>query len=244
MSDAAITMIFDQGSMDKLRRTMMARQKVLNEDIRKTVQKTTMKVLTSLRAAAKVAPPKREVVEEGGKFTQEERKESFDKDQKIQAWYAAHGSAKHKRGHLPLSLYIPRKLRGGWEFSAVKSRYPAERKLLPVIGAKKLSEAQNSPQAKIKARKLARSSFTWIMGKLGSGGSAEQREIMGVASAQRYTGRIGQSVTRIGIMFENKLRYVFGALTCGRNITPILANARAMLRGETMNSLKKLKRAA
>lgn len=248
MSDAALTVSIDQRSLDRLRRTMQARQKVLNEDIRKTVRKTTMKVLTSLRADAKIAPPKREVTEEGKAISLDDRKKSFDLDRTIQAWYAAHGTPDKRRGHLPTDRYIPRRLRGGWEWSAIKSRFDSERKLLPIPGATKKSEAKASNQAKIRNRKLARSSFTWIMGKLGGRDETPAHvEKLGMVAGREYTGRMSGTtqITRFGVEFENKLKYIFGALQSGRGaVTMALVKARNALHAQTVKDLKKLAKPA
>lgn len=245
MSDTALSVTLDPVAMAKLRRTMMARQKVLNEDIRKSVRKATMKVLVSLRASAKIAPPRRSVVEEQKRFTVEERKHSFLVDANIQEWYRVSGSPERRRGkHLPVSQYIPRNMRGGWLWEAIKSRFPQEHTPLPIPGAKTESDAKKSPQAKIQRRKLARSSFTWIMGKLGGASHAEQNEMMGLTTARQYTGRIGQHVTRFGCEFENKVRYILAALKLGpASVNQALVSARNALHGETVNSLKKMKAA-
>lgn len=241
MSDAVLSINFDKGSMDRLRRTMQARQKVLNEDIRKTLTKTSIKVLMSLRASARVSPKVREVTEEGKQFTLEQRKESFDLDKKIQDYYKSHGSAKNKRGHLPLSRYIPRKDRGGWVWSAIKQRFAEEHKLLPIYGSTfstTESEAKKSNQAKIQNQKLAYRSFGWIMGKLGHPEDSGNF-INGIAYANK-----GQSGNTLYINLENRLRYIFSALHGGKmDVSSALSRARNALHSETVNALKKMAKA-
>lgn len=241
MSDAVLSIDFEKGSFDRLRRTMQARQKVLNEDIRKTLVKTSVKVLVSLRASARVSPKIREVTEEGKQFTLEQRKESFDLDAKIQDYYKSHGSAKNKRAGLPLSRYVPRHLRGGWAWSAVKQRFPAERVILPIVGSTldtTKSEAKKSNQAKIQNAKLAQRSFGWIMGKLGQPADSGAF-INGIAYAQK-----GQNGNTLYINLENKLRYIFSALHAGRqDVSTALSRARNALHAETVNALKRMAKA-
>ena len=239
MTDIAIE--FSKGSFDRLRRSVQARSRVLNEDMRTTLIKTSLKVLVALRASARKSPKKRKLFEVG-EMSMSDRFRHTRMQDKIQDWYKQHGAPKTKSGrHLPTSVYTSKAQRNeDFKFAAIKQRYPGEHKLLPIFGAEKKAEAKKSKKLTIKKQGLARSSFTWMMGALGSGGgSAQQPEISGVTDVTKSSTQSKDS-TRLSVKMSNRLKYALSALKGGkRDVSTALDRAREMLKSDTRRALKK-----
>jgi hypothetical protein len=238
MTDIAIE--FSKGSFDRLRRSAQARSRVLNEDMRVTLKKTSLKVLVALRASTRKSPKKRQLYE-AGEMSMSDRFRHTRMQDKIQDWYKQHGAPKTKSGrHLPTSVYTSKAQRNeDFKFAAIKQRYPGEHKLLPIFGAEKKAEAKKSKKLTIKKQGLARSSFTWMMGALGSGGSAQQPEISGVTSVTKGATQ-AEGSTRLSVKMSNRLKYVLSALKGGkRDVSTALDRAREMLMSDTRRALKK-----
>lgn len=236
MMDVSIE--FAQGSFDRLRRSAQARSRVLNEDMRKTLTKTSLKVLVALRASAKTSPKKRPVQEARQFYFYGEKEKSARMQERIKTWYAQHSPASKTGRHL--SGYVSASQRkGGYQFVAVKSRKRGEHVLLPIYGATKKSEANKSPKRIIRKQGLARSSFTWMMGALGGGGSSQQPEIPGVTSVTKGATQSKTSST-LSVKMSNRLNYILSALKGGkRDVSTALDRARAMLMSDTRRALKK-----
>lgn len=235
---------FSPGTFDRLRRSAQARSRVLNEDMRKTLIKTSMKVLVALRASAKVSPKKRDLYETKA-MSMDNRFRHTRMQDHIQDWYKQHGAPKKKTGRtLHPSQYTSKAERSeDFKFAAIKRRFAGEYKLFPMRGVEKVSEAEKSKKLIIKKQGLARSSFTWMMGKLGSGmasGTAKQREITGVTNVAKGSTQSAGS-TRLFIKMVNELGYIISSLQGGKkDVSSALERARNMLRSETKNALKRM----
>lgn len=237
MTDVALQ--FAPGSFDKLRRSVEKRSRLLNEDIRKTLIKTSVKILTALRASAKVSPAKRDLYEARA-MSLDTRFKHTRMQNKIQDWYKTHGPARNKTGRqLPPSVYTKKGERtGDFKFAAIKRRYAGEYKLFPMNGVEKEAVAKKSTKLIIKKRGIAKSSFTWMMGKLGAGGSAQQKEEPGATSVQKSSRTEGNS-TVLSINLLNQIKYILTALRGGKkDAFSALQRARSMLVYDTKRALK------
>jgi hypothetical protein len=237
----AVSIEFSKGSFDRLRRSAQARSRVLNEDMRTTLTKTSLKVLTALRASARKSPPKRKVQEiVRGFFRQTGESRSARMQDRIQAWYEMHPESRKTGERRKLAGYIPiSERRGEYKFAAIKTRKPGEAIIMPIYGATKKSEANKSKKRIIKKAGLAKSSFTWMMGKLGSGGSAPQSEISGVTGVTKTASTTDGSTT-LSVKMRNDLKYILSALQGGkRDVSTALDRAREMLMSDTRRALKK-----
>lgn len=235
MSDVSIQ--FTPGSLARLRRSAMARSRLLNEDTRKTLVKTSLKVLTALRASARVSKPKRNVVK-NPHFKKPTSKRARQLHH-IQKWYVEHGKAAPG----DTADYFNR-------FAIERLTQNKGTRYLPIPLAGKISEAKqqaerdmpekyllNKPHGK---RGLARASFTWMMGKLGAGGGAEHPEISGVSSVVKSQRTDGAGMV-LAIRMQNKLGYIMKALQGGRrDVKTALDRARAMLMSDARRALKRM----
>jgi len=212
---------FDPASFNNLRRSIEHRTKVLNESTAKTITKASLKVLVSLRAAAKQSPKLRQIVDNPKLAELTSYTVSFDKNGKQR-----NRKKVARNGFAPFAVEI-------WR-NGVKS-------VVPAFGAKTKSEVQELPLAKIKKQGLAKSSITWMMGKLGGPSSAKQKEIQGVASVvTQHQGRMKYNRT-IRVIMENKLLYIMSALQGGKHdVTQALDNAAKMLRSDTQRALDRM----
>lgn len=242
MTDVSIE--FSKGSFDRLRRSAQARSRVLNEDMSKTLVKTTLKVLVALRATAKKSPKKRDLYETRA-MSMDNRFRHTRMQDHIQDWYKQHGVRKKTGRTLPPSQYTSKDERNDeFKFAAIKRRFVGEYKLFPMPGVEKESEAKKSKKLLIKKRGLAVSSFTWMMGKLGAGGSAEisQNDVKGGQSAIDVIkgSTQQQGSTSLSIKLSNRLNYIISSLRGGkRDISTAMDRAREMLMSDTRRALKK-----
>ena len=234
MSELSIA--FSPGSMEKLKRSADKRSKLLNEDVRKTLVKTSVQVIKALRASARVSPEKRKVEKVRPDIGAIQH--SVRLQYKIKQWYQAHGTPARRRPNSHPAGYIPFKDRHAATFAAIKSRKPGERKELPIFKATDLKEAKLSPLRNIEKPGLARDSFRWMLGKLGNGESAPNKEKPGITSVTK-SEKSDQSGTKLSVSLTNRLRYILSALSGGRrDVATALERARSLLVYDTKRALK------
>jgi hypothetical protein len=159
---------------------------------------------------------------------------------KIQDWYKQHGSGKKTGRTLPPSQYTSKAERNeDFKFAAIKRRFAGEYKLFPMPGVEKEADAKKSKKLLIKKRGLANASFTWMMGALNSGGSAQQPEISGVTDVTKGSTKVAGGA-RLSVKMSNRLKYVMSALKGGkRDVNTALERAREMLMSDTRRALKR-----
>lgn len=203
----SVTMQFIPGSLERFRRSMQARSKLLHEDQKVVLTKASIKALTALRASAEKSGRKREIIK--------------NPDRTIEK-ATQHG--RHKSRHPKWAIHI---------LSQKKETY------LPVRGARTMADAKLHPAANIKNQGLAKSSFTWMMGKLGSKQGGGISEMFGVTSVDKVTKFEGLTMF-LKIRMVNKLNYIQKAFKMGGDqaVASALARAREMLNSDTRRALK------
>lgn len=251
---------FVQGSFDKLRRSAEKRSRLLNEDIKKTLTKTSLKVLTALRASARKSKEFRRIVRNKASGSKRSVNRLLRRHGHIQQWYQDHPDARHtSRQGDQLNKGLPR-MKDIWDGSAKDAKYAIEKwrqrksvLLIRISGAQSVKEAKEVArqkmlrQYKIMRRGLAKSSFTWMMGKLGprSGSQDMQPEIPGATSVRKTATPTG-GAWRLSIKMLNEISYILTSLSGGRrDVHTALERARSMLVYDTKRALhNRLKRAA
>jgi hypothetical protein len=197
------------------------------------VKKTCVYVVRSLRASTKQSTRHRRVV----------RNPNFQKPTSkrarqlahIRAWYAARGKA------------APR------DTAEYFNRYAIERltqrkgaRYTPVFGAVSITEAKRIAQASmmdqyiIKRRGLAKSSWGWMLGKLGKQTTAEQPQINGTTEVT--SGTSGGAFETYFVDLINRLSYIRKASK--ESISGVLGRAQRAMKDEMEGHAKRARERA
>jgi hypothetical protein len=193
-------------------------------NVKKAVEKTMVQIIKSLSGSTKVSSKKRPIVR------------NPDPRHKTDARMAPLGVFKYSQKKDPRKYFSP--IRGTGEYGAAIRYLPGNKVLMRVRNAWEVFSReelesmqmgdrtiQNHKKRIIGRSGLAKSSWSWMLGKLGASMAAKQSEIRGTVGITRINDLAGAS-QYFGILSENRLNYIRKALIGGRQpVETVLARA-------------------
>ena len=199
-------------------------------NVKKAVEKTMVQIIKSLSGSTKVSSKKRPIVK------------NPDTRYKTDARMAPLGVFKYSQKKNPRKYFSP--IRGTGEYGAAIRYLPGNKVLMRVRGSWEIftrqelesmqmgdRTIQNHKKRIIGRSGLAKSSWSWMLGKLGASMAANQSEIKGSVGVTRMNEQAG-AAQYFGILSENRLNYIRKAFTGGRQpVSTVLARATNNMRG-------------
>ena len=191
------------------------------------VKKTCVYIVRSLRADTKLSPKARKVVRNPNyKKPTSKRARQL---QHIQAWYAAKGKGQFKDTAEYFNRYAIERLT-----QKKGTRYTA----IPTIGtmaeARRYAQSSMLDQYLIKRRGLAKSSWGWMLGKLGKQTATEQGKIAGTTEVNSSAGG---STDYYFTELINRLSYIRKATKT--NVNSVMGRAQRAMKDEMEGHIKR-----
>jgi hypothetical protein len=198
------------------------------------VKKTCVYVVRSFRASTRLSAKQRKVVRNPNyrKPTSKRARQL----QHIRAWYLARGRAAPKDTAEYFDRFAIERLtqRKG-------TRYTPIRGLAASVGeAKRIAQATMFDQLQIKRRGLAKSSWGWMLGKLGKSESVDQGPISGTVAVEQ--GTTGGAFEAYFVDLINRLSYIRRATKA--SVSGVLGRAQRAMKDEMEGHIKRARQNA
>ncbi len=196
-------------------------------NIPKAVEKTMVQIIKALSGSTKVSSKLRPIVK------------NPDPRYKTDARVAMLGVYKYSNKKNPRKYFSP--IKGTGEFGAAIRYVGRNKVLMRVRGSWEVFsraelESMNMSSRTIQHHKkriigrsgLAKSSWSWMLGKLGASAAALQSEIGGTTTITRINQEGGFEY--FGLLGENKLKYIKQALHGRNDVSTVIKRAEGMMR--------------
>jgi hypothetical protein len=226
-----------QSDIDSMSSTFARYAAYYKGNIPKAVEKTMVQIIKALSGSTKVSSKLRPIVR------------NPDPRHKVDARMAMLGVYKYSNKKSPRKYFSP--IKGTGEFGAAIRYVGKDKVLMRVRGAWEVfsraeMESMNYGSRTIQNHKkriigrsgLAKSSWSWMLGKLGASAAALQSEIGGTTTVTRIN--TDGAFNYFGILGENKLKYIRNALHGRQDISTAIRRAELMM----MYDMKEITRKA
>jgi hypothetical protein len=249
MNGAAINIEVPKSDVDALRDTLERYVESFSKGPREAVKKAAVYIVRSLRSSTKRSPEKRHVVRNPNRYdgTNTQSNRFALAHAHIMAWYESHGSSSKRKGvhqsWLPPLRHIMDR-RAAAHYAVERYTQKRGKRYIGIPDALKdggISEAKATAESRmpkvlnIMRRGTAKSSWGWMLARLGKTDSTEQPIIGGVTQVAELSSR-----DAISIELTNSLGYIRKATKA--NVSGVMGRANRAIIDEIQGHISRSSR--